>query len=259
MSYSYIGKFVDVKNHRHIINSDISILKNLNELSYSCSLRGIEPTGTAKSDDYPELTRETVYSYVSQYHSEILKDENLSKFLSAYYKKDWNNELDAYYVEEDALEQNADAFVKYSVIDGETDGEADGEYVSADYVLIYVKKIRKVDGAWYRKEDFEHAESKIKSQYFEKYDELKKLKSLRNTKDWFEMSEEARNNYFSEVDYLEEALEEAEWSYNAITYILNVFSFLEDEGRVELNEYGEENWIWSYDDKRKIEVFIEVC
>lgn len=50
MSYSLIGKIVDIKNKKVLCEADFDFLKNLNEYRYSRDLGGIEPTGTPVED-----------------------------------------------------------------------------------------------------------------------------------------------------------------------------------------------------------------
>lgn len=255
MSYSYLGTFVDVENHRKIITADISRLKSLNQYSYHCDLKDIHPTGTAKDEDYPDITTDIYYEYIAYFKKDIL-----DKFtLCPYRKKDWNKTQNAYFVNEDVYNERKSELEPYEIKLSLEDYKSFDEN-SSDIIILYKKVVKKNDGQWYRREDFEKVEKALKDNYLNKVLELHDLKKLRNTKEWFEMSEKAKNSYLEEVSYLESSIEEDyEPEYNAVEYILSVFDLLEDEGLPAPNEFGEVSYEWSYDDKRKIELYIEVC
>ena len=254
MSYTFIGTFVDVKNKRRIASAELGRLKSLNTHRYACDLKDIHPTGTAKDEDYPEITMDVHYEYISYFKKELL-----DKFsLNHYRKKDWNKTQNAYFVDENFYNEHKEEFAPYEIKVTLEDYKSFNEN-STDIVILYEKRIRKNNGQWYRKEDFEKVEETLGKTYIDKIIELHELKKLKNTKEWFEMSEDAKNSYLSEVGYLEEAINEYhEPEYNAIEYILNIFDFLEDVGTPVYNEFGELRYEWNYDDKREIELYIEV-
>ena len=257
MSYSYIGTFVDVKNKKRIITADLSRLKAINLHSYRCDLRDVSPSGTAKDEDYLDITHDVIYDYAAYYRKEVV--DNVEVNFVPYRKKDWNKDFNAFFITEEEYEANKDTLATYE-IQLSVKEMAEFDESREDIIILYKKKVKKNDGVWYRLADFKKAEDKIKSEYLNKRDELHNLRKLRNTKEWFEMSEEARNNYLEEVGYMEESLEELECEYDAITYILNIFEFLqEDMGYPDKNEFDEVNYIWQDKDNREIEVYIEVC
>lgn len=259
MSYSYLGTFVDVKNHRKIITADISRLKSLNQYAYKCDLKDICPTGKAKDEDYPDITTDILYEFVSYYDREKLFKSGIKINIQPYRKKEWNKTKDAFYVTEEEYEKYKEAMEPYAVNPSLEELKTFDED-DKGIIILYKRYKKKNDGQWYRAADFEKVEKALKDTYQSKVLELHELKKLRNTKDWFEMSEEAKNSYLEEVSYLESAIEEEyEPEYEAVEYILSIFSFLEEEGLPVPNEFGEISYEWSYDDNREIELYIEVC
>ena len=245
MSYGFLGTFVDVHNKRVLFTAELNRLKSLN-------LRG---TGTAKDEDYPDITTDVYYDYVGYYKKEILESGII---FYPYRKKEWNQTKNAYYLSEMVIGGNIGLLQAYEIrpsLDELTTFNEDND----DIIILYAKKIKKNGGQWYRYDDFSNAEEKIKEEYFKKRDELIELRKFRNTKEYFEMSEEGKNSYLSEVSYLEESVEDSEWEYLSIEYILNVFDFIkEDVGYPKTNEFGEKSYEWYYDDKRNVELYIEV-
>ena len=257
MSYSYIGHFVDVNNHKKVVSADVSFLKNINERAYGCNLNGVSPHGTAKSEDYPDITTEACYTWVGYFYRSILNEKY------SIYSKNRDNEgrdiVHGYFI--DAENYNKEEFtsklinVSYEELFKPTFWEE-----HPDVISLYVKKVKNVDGEWYSFDDFRNAEEKIKNKYLEALKRVNKLEELKNTKDWFEMSDTAQEKYFDELDYAKEELEEADINYWTIEKILSIFEFLqEDAAETSKNEFDEVNYKWEYDLHRKIEVFIEVC
>lgn len=258
MGYSYIGKFVDIKNRRRIINADLSFLKSLNERSYDCELGDITPTGRAKNEDFPDVTSDYEYSFVGYYKSGIINNEDFWKYLHRYIRKDWNKTVDAYFVEEIDLDELSEKMEPYCVKPSINELAKFDEKASG-VVILYAKKKTDLHGYWYKKSDFEAQKDKYEKKFFDAYDRLEKLRSLKDTKDWFEMSDNARENYWEDFNYAESDLNELRYEYEAIANIINIFEFLEDEGIEKINEFGEASYTWEYNDKREIELFIEVC
>jgi hypothetical protein len=99
----------------------------------------------------------------------------------------------------------------------------------------------------------------FEKEYEEKKTRLNKLKSLKDTKEWFEMSEKAQNNLLSEIGWAEEDLQDIEWKYWSIQKMVNVLDFIEEDvGFMYTDETGATGYTWKYEDKREIEVYIEV-
>ena len=255
MSYSYIGTFVDVKNKKRISSGVLNRLKSLNMHSYHCDLRDISPTGTAKDEDFPEITNDVYFEYIAYFKKELLDEFTLCP----YRKKEWNKTQNAYFVNEDVYNKLKSKFAPYEIKISLEDYKSFDEN-STDIVILYEKRVRKNNGKWYRREDFEKAEEKLAKAYIDKTIELHELKKLKNTKDWFEMSDEAKSSYFQEVSDLEDAInDDYRPEFDAIEYILNLFEYLqEDMGTPKYNEFGELSYEWNYDDGREIELYIEV-
>ena len=254
MSYSYIGTFVDVRNHKILESATLNILKSLNMHAYHCDLRDIAPTGVGKSEDYPEITKDVYYEFVSYYKKEVRNGISLWP----YRRKDWNKTQNAFFLEEEIYEKCKDVLEPYAVKPTLEEYKSFDEN-NDDIIILYVKRVKNNNGQWYRRKDFEAAQEKITRNYIDKVVELRELKKLKNTKDWFEMSEEGRSNYYEEVNDLECAIEDDyKPELDAIEYILNVFDFLQDTGTRVFNEFGELIYEWDYDDHREIELYIEV-
>ena len=67
MSYSLIGRFVDVNNRRHVIDAELGFLKCLNDRSYSYHFSDINSTSQTKNSDYPDVTSYIDYKFSDYY------------------------------------------------------------------------------------------------------------------------------------------------------------------------------------------------
>lgn len=73
------------------------------------------------------------------------------------------------------------------------------------------------------------------------------------------MSEEARNNLLEELGWAEEDFQDADWKYWSIQKMVNILDFIkEDVGFMSKDETGSTRYMRNYNDKREIEVYVEV-
>ena len=237
--------------------AEIDFLKNLNERRYACELEDVESTSSQNINDYPEFNRNRYTVYKGYYNKELLNEG------IPYIKKemDDNNGKIGYYFEKEDIDANEELFEKYYIelkslsIDELMKGNEPDDSIS-----VWVIGDEKVSGVWYRIEDFEKAEPIIKKKLDNLKEKLDRLKALQFTKDWYEMSDDAQSRVVEDISYAEGDYEECVWKYDSLKKIINIMDFLQNNVAYPyLNELDIERYVWSYDDKREIELFVEVC
>lgn len=259
MSYTLIGHFVDVKNKKLICSAELGFMKNLNTRRYSNDFDGIDPTGTADGKEYPFLTEYRSSSFIGYYRKEFLDDESIKGL----YKEKVNNEIsteaDSYVFLEGEYDSCKDYIKKYEAKLSVSEIMEKKSDFRDNYIILYASEVTEVNGKWFKASDFLGVQDKLRNEFFEKKSRLDKLNSMKDTRDWFEMSESARNNLIEEIGYAKEDLEEAEWKYDSIVKMNNILDFIsEDLGFRYVDEDGCTRYKWYYDDNREIEVYIEV-
>ena len=260
MSYSLIGHFVDVHNKKIIVSAELGFMKNLNTMRYSNEFENITATGTAKDEDYPEITEHTYTEFQGYYQKSVINDPELKdNFIVK--EKTHKEGINGYCFDKAFIEEHKEIFEKYEVHPTleELMKKDSSEDIEKKYLLLYYREAKKNHGTWFKPNDFEDAVDDIKKEYEEKKARIDKLKSLKDTRDWFEMSEEARNNLLKELGWAEEDFQDADWKYWAIQKMVNILDFIkEDVGFMYKDETGSTRYMWNYDDKREIEIYIEV-
>lgn len=259
MSYSLIGHFVDVKNKKVICSAELGFMKNLNERRYSNDFEGVTPTGTAHDEDYPEITRYRSIEFIGYFKKSFLDDDEFYGAYKEKIRKEMNTEAKAYVFLDGKYEPQKEKLEKYSANLSLNELMNKGDDFDKKYILLYRSEIKDSGGTWFKASDFAGVQDSIKKDYEEKKARFSKLNSMKDTKEWFEMSETGQNNLLEEISYISEDLEDVEWKYDAIVKMNNILDFItEDLGFRYNDEDGCTRYSWKYNDNRDVEIYIEV-
>ena len=255
MSYSLIGHFVDVDNKKVMLSADVSFLKNINTTRYSNKFEKIMPSGKSIDSDYPEITTYTYADFENYYSKSILNDPEISNSFAHYEANGgYSNPADMYIVDSDFFNVNKDVFEKYLV--SPPNGFPNADFI-ANNISIYVRKCDKNCGNWFKESDFEKFLPDFENEYKSKEKQYNYLQSMRNSKDWFEMSETGRNNLLDEISVVGEDLEDAKWKYFSVLKFLNIIEFLRtDVCEMQKDCNGCTNHLWNVNENHEIEIYI---
>ena len=257
MSYSLIGKFVDVKNKKRIIDAELDFLKNLNDTRYSCRFSDITSSSKTKDDDFPDVTTYVEHNYIGYYKREVMETD-WAKGAFYKYNKPYGNPGIGYTVEKKFFEEHDSDFKEFEVRPT-VEEMMKGFDADSNTICLYTRENARTSGIWYTASDFEKGKEIIEKEYNELLEKKRKLDALKYSKDWYGMKEAAKNEFLEDYGYLSEDLEDAEWKVWSINKIINILDFMNDNvGFRQVDEYGETSYVWNYDDERQIEVYIEV-
>ena len=258
MSYSLIGHFVDIKNKKRIVSAELGFMKNLNTMRYSNEFEGITATGVTKDEEYPDITMYTYTEFNGYYSKGVLEDPLLK---DSFIKKNTTHRegVEGFVFDKDFIEKNKETFEKYEQHPSFEEMVHKSDDFDSKYVMVYYRETKKNQGTWFKASDFDGVEDKYKKEFYDRKSRVDKLNAMKDTKDWFEMSEDARNNFLEELSYAEDDLQDAEWKYWSIQKMNNIIDFIkEDVGFPYKDETGSTRYKWNYDDNREIEIYIEV-
>lgn len=243
MGYTLVGHFVDVQNKKEIASAYLDFMKNLNEVRYSCEFEHVFSSSNVRSDEYPDVTSYKSMEMFGYYKSDVLNDPDLkdaiSEHNSNFNKNTYGRDFE-YEVDEVFFEKNKDKFQKYEIPVFELkDNET--------YVTLGCMTTEQRNGIWYTAADFENAATAYLKEYDKATERFNKLNALNNTKDYFEMSENAKNEFLSELSFAEEAVSDAKCRYECICKMNNIMDFMSSDFIIHDSYYG----------MRDIEVFVE--
>lgn len=264
MSYSYIGHFCDVTNKKRLFSTDVSVLKNLNERGYDCVLENIRPSGKGNVKDYPDINCFYSFTFVNYFDNSVI---------DKFYQEQAKGNVSASIMNLPGKEKNYNGHKCYIADDRffdwvrkEYDEQTLGSVIidSKNTVMLFKQNITEAEnGYWYTEKDFSDREEALLKEQEEAYKRLVKLQTIRDTKDWFEMSEDARNNYFDEVSYAEEDYQDKRWKYESIVEILALFRAVDDMAVLKNKTFESYGVVFKETkferDKGDLELFIEVC
>lgn len=250
MSYSLLGRIVDTTRKRVLCTADVSFLKNISVMRYSGELENVNNGGKSKIDDYPSIRDYVSCSFYEYLRSDILNEFQFEPYVNG---DDYGVDCPKFVCDESFIEENYEAIDGYRVIMPVSDKEnSDG------LIMLFKREISKVDGMWYTIGDFEKALPKFVSEYEEVKKKIDKITSIRESREWYEMSKEAQGQLLDDLSYLKEDLDDCRWKKEAVEKIITILDFFQED--VGFTVDGKESKIeWPYDDKRNIELFIEVC
>ena len=257
MSYDIRAKFVNIKTKEIVATGSFNVVKNLLERNYSLDMEHVISTSKTDSADFPNVTEWYTKDYIDSYKKEALKIEGFKDKIKlcqipggvepSYLIDDvdfeaYKEALEPYKLSRDDVFKR---FVEYK--DKKTE-----EY---DYFALNVRKNEPSRGQWFKLGDFVNALPIYKNEYEKSLEKYWKLKVMKDTPAYFEMSDSARSRFFDELQFAEEDLEYAQSNYESINKVIDILSFFNQEMCKEcVNELG-----LSYtdcEDKGEIEVFL---
>lgn len=251
MSTSIRGTFVDVRNKEVLCTAWLDYLKRLN-ITGRFGGMDVVPTGTAKSEDFPSVVTSVESDFDGYIRIEALSDETLKGLLT---KKPCGGMKNSVIIEEDDLEAAEDIIDSYRFTPTKewlNSTEGDSKKYD-DIASLFIRKSRECHGQWYRAEDFVVARTKADAEVAEKSARYYKLTLMKDTKEWFEMSDEARGNLYNEIEWAKEAMEDAMYDAESLREIIAVMGFLSDMKNVD-DTIGDDTEHL----ERTVEVYIEV-
>lgn len=245
MGYGLVGKFVDKTTRKMLGSYDMDFLKNLNDCSYSSTFSNIESTSSTVDSDFPEVTTSKEIIFKNFYKKDIcqfLSSESFQEYKSPWCYKDYK----AYIVNPEALD---------SIDTLKTNDMEDTENVVAVFCIEEIK----YKGTWYTLKDVSDGRKKIQKEFENAKEEVRRLRDMKNSIQYFEMSENAKNGLLTELRYAEDGLEECEWNLGSINSLYYLFiNLAQNLYYVSCDEFGVEHVFASWENKRDIELFIEV-
>lgn len=260
MGYDLHGYLVNTKTKQVLVQGNMNILKNLNNRSYSADFDAIESTSKSKIEDYPEISEQYTNCYIGRYPKEnydaialLLNKENLirrpiqggdeSKYCAYLYKGS-----------EELFNEKENELRNLEATSPEVYGDAERCF------SLYQRRKEAICGNWYTLNDFINALPHFTEEFDKANTRLTELRLLRNSKDWFEMSEKAQNGLIEELSYVEDDYDTARYRLNSIEYITWLMQFFKDDiCTVTTGEDGERKYHFGYNDDYDIELFVEVC
>lgn len=262
MGYSLFGRFVDVKNKKVVLEGYFDFMKNLSEMRYSSRFEGVSSSSKTSTEEFKDIFDSTAADFVSYAPASILDSEifldNSQRWRPAKENLYRNSTVPNVILDEDFYEENKDFINEFNASLGLRDMLSDFTS-NGDVVLLRVKKRLEIEGTWYKKEDFEEVAEKVKAEFEAKKESVQKLKDMRTSPQYYEMSEEGKNSFLSDLGFEEDELEDLQFKVWAINKLMNLFEFVkEDLCFEEKDSDGIRKLISSYDDNREVELFIEV-
>jgi len=257
MGYYFTGYIIDIKNKKVLCDADFSILKNINERSYSLDLTDVTPSGSGNLDDYPNVKYYKYDEFKGYFKKQILK-ESITFKLREYVKSE--EECDSYHVSLQDYRDNMDIFDKYNAYN-QDDISSIKDISIDDYLTIYIERKEEREGNWFKKDDFENAYIILKKKVEDAKKELNRLDAIRFSKEYYEMSDAAKDNLFHDMVWKNEEIEGYGTQLDAVRYIRNIFDFFMEDvyysPDAEIKPVGKE-LTSSFSDKREIEIFLTV-
>jgi hypothetical protein len=246
MGYGLVGKFIDKTNRKLLGSYDMDFLKNLNDCGYSSTFSDIESTSTTVDSDFPEVTVSKEIIFKSFYKNDILQFLSPKSFQE--YTTPWcYQEYDAYIVNPEVLDSIKDFLVDDYTKDKE------------NLVAVFCIEEINYNGTWYTFKDISDGRDKIQKEYEEAQEEVRRLRNMKNSIQYFEMSENGKNDLLSELKYAEDSLEEWKWNLDSVNSLYYLFDNLAHNLYYNsYDEFGVEHISASWRNKRNVEVFIEV-
>lgn len=244
MSYSLIGKFVCGEKITAIC--DFNFLKPLNDRAYASTFSDVEgtPVGNERIED---VTVEREGRFIGFYDSRLL-DYFANKGLK--YNK----------------YESIDSFDKSYIIDN-LDGKFDKESISMyevnpteeKRIRLYTLENIFNKGTWYTLQDISEGRKNIRRNFLEANTEVARLRQMKNSIDYFKLSEESKNSLLSELGYAEESLSEQKTQLEAIDKVYHIFDTIENHLYYTFkDEFGIRHYQMAADRKDNVKLFIEV-
>lgn len=261
MSYSLFGRFIDVKNKKILAEGYIDFMKNVSEMRYSARFDGVEPDFKIKTEDFSDLFELYESQFVMYSSKEILDDEIFVKNSHKWRFAERNKAVEKYkniLLDEDFYEENKEHMTEFNVkLDLKSLFDRDTK--NDDIITISVKKRENISGIWYTYNSFEGLLKELTLELKEKRERVDALNKTRWSAEYYNMSEEGRSNFISDLEYEQEELEDLQCKVDSVNRLLNIFEFFSSDMCFEDKDPdGIRILKTPYEDGRKVELFVEV-
>lgn len=257
MSYYFTGYIIDTKNKKVLCEADFSFLKSINEQGYSLDLTDVTPSGSGNLDDYPNVKYYKYDEFKGYFKKQILK-EPITFGLRGCAKPE--EEYESYHVSLQDYTDNIDIFDKYNAYN--QDGISSIKDINIDdYLTIYIERKEERTGRWFKKDDFQNAYDILIKKVEDAKKELNRLDAIRYSKEYYEMSDTAKDDLFQDIKWKNEDIEDYGAQLDTVRYIRNIFAFFMEDvyysPDAEIKPVGK-GPTTSFSDKREIEIFLTV-
>ena len=261
MSYSLFGRFIDVKNKKILAEGYIDFMKNVSEMRYSARFDGVEPDFKIKTEDFSDLFELYESQFVMYSSKEILDDEIFVKNSHKWRFAERNKAVEKYkniLLDEDFYEENKEHMTEFNVkLDLKSLFDRDTK--NDDIITISVKKRENISGIWYTYNSFEGLLKELTLELKEKRERVDALNKTRWSAEYYNMSEEGRSNFISDLEYEQEELEDLQCKVDSVNRLLSIFEFFSGDMCFEDEDPdGIRILKTPYEDGRKVELFVEV-
>lgn len=261
MSYSLFGRFIDVKNKKILAEGYIDFMKNVSEMRYSDRFDGVEPDFKIKTEDFSDLFESYESQFIMYSSKEILDDEIFVKNSHRWRFTESNKAVEKYnniLLDEDFYEENKEHMTEFNVkLDLKSLFDRDTK--NDDIITISVKKRENVSGVWYTYDSFVGLLEKLTLELKEKRESVDALNKTRWSSEYYNMSEDGKSNFISDLEYEKEDLEDLQYKVDSVNKLLNIFEFVSSDMCFEDEDSdGIRILNASYGDGREVELFVEV-
>ena len=260
MSYSLFGRFIDVKNKKILAEGYIDFMKNVSDMRYSARFDGVEPDLKIKTEDFSDLFELYESQFVMYSSKEILDDEVFVKNSHRWRFTERNLPIEKsknILLDEDFYEENKDRMAEFNVkLDLKSlfdDAKKD------DIITVCVKKKENVSGIWYTYDSFAGLLKELTLELKEKREHVDALNKTRWSSEYYNMSEEGKSDFISDLEYEQEELEDLQCKVDSVSRLINIFEFFSSDMCFEDEDPdGIRILKTPYEDGRKVELFVEV-
>lgn len=261
MSYSLFGRFIDVKNKKILAEGYIDFMKNVSDMRYSARFDGVEPDFKIKTEDFSDLFELYESQFVMYSSKEILDDEVFVKNSHRWRFTEKGKVVEKYkniILDEDFYEENKDHMTEFNV-KLDLKSMFDNDAKKDDIITISVKKRESVSGTWYTYDSFTELLKQLTLELKEKRESVDALNKIRLSAEYYNMSEEGRSNFISDLEYEKEDLDDLQYKVDSVNKLLNIFEFFSSDMCFEGEDSdGIRVLNTSYEDGREVELFVEV-
>ena len=261
MSYSLFGRFIDIKNKKILAEGYIDFMKNVSEMRYSAKFDDVESDFKIKTEDFSDLFELYESQFVMYSSKEILDDEIFVENSHKWRFTERNKAVEKYkniLLDEDFYEENKEHMTEFNVkLDLKSLFDRDTK--NDDIITISVKKRENVSGVWYTYDSFARLLEKLTLELKEKRESVDALDKTRWSAEYYNMSEDGRSDFISDLEYKKEDLEDLQCKVDSLNKLLNIFEFVSSDMCFESEDSdGIRILNASYGDGREVELFVEV-
>ena len=261
MSYSLFGRFIDIKNKKILAEGYIDFMKNVSDMRYSARFDGAEPDFKIKTEEFSDLFELYESQFIMYSSKEILDDEIFVKNSHRWRFTERNKAVEKYkniLLDEDFYEENKDHITEFNV-KLDLKSMFDNDAKKDDIITICVKKRENVSGIWYTYDSFAELLKQLTLELKEKKESVNALNKTRWSAEYYNMSEDGKSNFISDLEYEKEDLEDLQCKVDSVNKLLNIFEFVSSDMCFEDEDPdGIRILNTAYGDGREVELFVEV-